>query len=361
MKKRLSALTSLAVSLCFSLSAYAQPNELAETISETAATWGTHTVQYEAIKELSDPSVMPEYEKMFVDGIHQTDLMLGLAFRVTGEIPQKIGELNVHYFNDYHPYDAEKHDAFSKDKDGIFLASYAYYQDYCKNRFYIDYVITRGEKENLQSVGGDAVALSNTDAIVILMMEFPEAIQEEARESYYLQAEKALRTDPQFEYVGEARKIKYVFFWDYMSLDITCKDADSAEAVLHSDLLSEYSNKTLSGFDSSTISVQDLFPEEARKLRTAVRQDERVVSAQIPRSETGEGLFCCGFFSSITPGDLNNDGSLTIADAVLLARVAAEDETLKATAAMQSAADYDQSGEIDSDDIIALLKTLANT
>ena len=58
-------------------------------------------------------------------------------------------------------------------------------------------------------------------------------------------------------------------------------------------------------------------------------------------------------------GDINGDGKVTISDAVLLARIIAEDSTLDLKNNETSRADIDGSGLIDSDDLTYLLKSLA--
>ena len=55
------------------------------------------------------------------------------------------------------------------------------------------------------------------------------------------------------------------------------------------------------------------------------------------------------------PGDLDQNGRLSIADAVLLARLAAEDQMLKLSEAGRSCADIDGDGEITASDITTLL------
>lgn len=58
-------------------------------------------------------------------------------------------------------------------------------------------------------------------------------------------------------------------------------------------------------------------------------------------------------------GDLNEDGETTIADAILLSRYVAEDETLSVTEAGIAQADINASGTVDAGDIAALLKQIA--
>lgn len=58
-------------------------------------------------------------------------------------------------------------------------------------------------------------------------------------------------------------------------------------------------------------------------------------------------------------GDINGDGKVTISDAVLLARIIAEDSTLDLKNNETSRADIDGSSLIDSDDLTYLLKSLA--
>ena len=58
-------------------------------------------------------------------------------------------------------------------------------------------------------------------------------------------------------------------------------------------------------------------------------------------------------------GDLNSDNLVTVSDAIMLARIVAEDKSLKTTKEMIAAADYNKDGSITADDTTALLKALA--
>lgn len=58
-------------------------------------------------------------------------------------------------------------------------------------------------------------------------------------------------------------------------------------------------------------------------------------------------------------GDLNNDGLLTVSDAILLARIVAEDPTLRPNTQMIAAADLDYDYTPTSDDTVIMLKVLA--
>ena len=60
-------------------------------------------------------------------------------------------------------------------------------------------------------------------------------------------------------------------------------------------------------------------------------------------------------------GDVNGDGQVTVADAVMLARIAAEDTTLKCDDRMTERADVDKSGGVTIIDCTLLLKMLAQT
>lgn len=60
-----------------------------------------------------------------------------------------------------------------------------------------------------------------------------------------------------------------------------------------------------------------------------------------------------------TPGDVNCDGLLTISDAIMLARVVAEDPNVVVTITGLAAGDLNGSGSADPDDVTAILKTLA--
>ena len=59
------------------------------------------------------------------------------------------------------------------------------------------------------------------------------------------------------------------------------------------------------------------------------------------------------------PGDANDDGSVTVSDAVLLARVAAEDASAKITASGKANGDVNHSGKIEADDVTVILQFLA--
>ena len=60
-----------------------------------------------------------------------------------------------------------------------------------------------------------------------------------------------------------------------------------------------------------------------------------------------------------TMGDITADGALTIADAIILSRLVAEDTTLALTPLQQSLADVDADGYILAEDVTAVLQTLA--
>lgn len=59
------------------------------------------------------------------------------------------------------------------------------------------------------------------------------------------------------------------------------------------------------------------------------------------------------------PYDVNLDGDVSVSDAIIIARIVAEDQTLQTTAAMISAADVNKNGHITADDTILLLREIA--
>ena len=59
------------------------------------------------------------------------------------------------------------------------------------------------------------------------------------------------------------------------------------------------------------------------------------------------------------PGDVNLDGKITVSDAILLARIVAEDKTVNVTEEAIANADLNGSGAPDSDDTVTVLKILA--
>jgi len=63
-------------------------------------------------------------------------------------------------------------------------------------------------------------------------------------------------------------------------------------------------------------------------------------------------------FDSIS-GDLNGDGSLTVSDAILLARIIAEDTTVSVTEEGMKNADMNGSGAPDHEDLTLILKKIA--
>ena len=70
-----------------------------------------------------------------------------------------------------------------------------------------------------------------------------------------------------------------------------------------------------------------------------------------------EGAVPAVSFSALRKqGDLNGDGVITVSDAILLARIIAEDATVETSDEMNGAADYDGDGLISSDDMVKLLR-----
>lgn len=72
-------------------------------------------------------------------------------------------------------------------------------------------------------------------------------------------------------------------------------------------------------------------------------------------------LPCLAFSVSAaaSPGDLNGDAQLTVSDAILLARLIAEDQTLRLTTDGLDSADCDLNGTIDPEDLTYLVRKLA--
>ena len=63
--------------------------------------------------------------------------------------------------------------------------------------------------------------------------------------------------------------------------------------------------------------------------------------------------------TTLLPGDVNCDGKVTVSDAILLARVVAEDQTAEVSKEGKLNADMNQNGAPDSDDIVMVLKVVA--
>ena len=135
MNSVLFAFTSLVVAGSICQTAGAQSTELAERISEEVVIWGSHTVVSDVFTEIENPADLPEARQNLVDAIRVTDTMLGLAFRLNGTLPETVGSFNIHCFQEYFPYDKARQDEFAADASGIFIASYAYYEDYLENGF----------------------------------------------------------------------------------------------------------------------------------------------------------------------------------------------------------------------------------
>ena len=87
--------------------------------------------------------------------------------------------------------------------------------------------------------------------------------------------------------------------------------------------------------------------------------------------EIAERLYETGYFYNITmnyvdhpamnteQGDLNGDGNVTVSDAILLARILAEDTTVSVTPEGMKNADVNNSGSPDQDDLTLILKQIA--
>ena len=336
MKKALRTMT-LALSAVFAVGnltmlADAQSSNLAERISEETVIWGNHTIFSDVFTEIEDPAILPETKRDSVDAIRVEDRMCGLAFRVNGALPEKAGNYNIHYFQDYFPYNQNQYDMFEADSAGCFIASYAYYESYLENMFPVPEY--KEEPIEIRYTDGDEIALSDTDSVVILMLgQYPSDVQSDAaaKEAYYLDVEQAILSCGQFSYIGEARHIEQTFYYNMDGLDIVCTDADAAAEMLESDLLASYSAKHILQSNPCAITLPELLTDEARELRALVRQDERVVSAQIDYSfvtDAGADAVMNGIFTSdhaaevqeLEKGDVDGDGEVTVTDAQLVAQ-----------------------------------------
>ena len=375
MKKALRIMT-LALSAVFAVGnltmlADAQSSNLAERISEETVIWGNHTIFSDVFTEIEDPAILPEAKRDSVDAIRVEDRMCGLAFRVNGALPEKAGNYNIHYFQDYFPYNQNQYDMFEADSAGCFIASYAYYESYLENRFPVPEY--QEEPIEIRYTDGDETALSDTDSVVILMLgQYPSDVQSDAaaEEAYYLDVEQAILSCGQFSYIGEARRIEQTFYYNMDGLDIVCTDADAAQIMLESDLLAPYSAKHILNSNPCAITLPELLTEEARELRALVRQDERVVSAQIDYSYTADagadavmnGIFTSDHASEVQElekGDLSGDGVIGADDAQTTLQAYVDILTSKEPALtdmQKKAADVDENGEINGKDAQIILQ-----
>ena len=344
----------------------AQSSNLVENISEETVIWGNHTIFSDVFTEIEDPTILPESKRDSVDAIRVEDRMCGLAFRVNGALPEKVGSYNIHYFQDYYPYNQSQYDNFEADSAGCFLASYAYYESYLENMFPVPEY--QEEPIEIRYTDGDEVELSDTDSVVILMLgQYPsdEQLDTAAKEAYYLDVEKAFSVCEQFSYIGEARHIEQTFYYNLDGLDIVCTDADAAAEMLESDLLAPYSAKHILQSNPCAITLPELLTDEARELRALVRQDERVLSAQINYSSTvdeGADVVMNGIYTSekeLEKGDVSGDGVIGADDAQTTLKayvnvLAGKGDGL--TEAQRKAADIDGDGEVTSSDAQIILK-----
>ena len=375
MKKALRIMT-LALSAVFAVGnltmlADAQSSNLAERISEETVIWGNHTIFSDVFTEIEDPTILPESKRDSVDAIRVEDRMCGLAFRVNGALPEKAGNYNIHYFQDYYPYNQSQYDNFEADSAGCFLASYAYYESYLENMFPVPEY--QEEPIEIRYTDGDEVELSDTDSVVILMLgQYPSDVQSDAaaEEAYYLDVEQAILSCGQFSYIGEARRIEQTFYYNMDGLDIVCTDADAAAEMLESDLLASYSAKHILNSNPCAITLPELLTEEARELRALVRQDERVVSAQIDYSfvtDAGADAVMNGIFTSnnapevqeLEKGDLSGDGVIGADDAQTTLQAYVDILTSKEPALtdmQKKAADVDENGKINGKDAQIILQ-----
>ena len=364
----LSALLTAAGNLC--LTANAASAELAETISENITVWGSRNIVNDVYKEIDDPTILPEKMRDVMDAIRVENRLLGLAFRVDGVLPETIGNYHVHYFQDYFPYDQEKHDAFKQDADGCFVASYAYYERYLENRFPSYW---RDEGTVWTPIrNSSTVELSETDSIVILMLEFPEDAQADAaaKEAYFRGAEKAFLSCPQLSYLGEARRIEETYYYNmHDPLRIFCTDADAALGLLDSEVLAPYDNKHISKSYSYAVEIDEVSTDDMRTLRAAVRQDPRVVSAQIEYSVTtgvadaGEIGVSNGCY--VVRGDADGNGGVNLDDAITALQVYTAVDLMKQETPLKdgkfTAADTDGDGKVTMDDALAILQAYTKT
>ena len=361
MKKLISSVCAVCTAIGLTLTANAQPTDLRETVSEETTQWGRHIVTSDVLTEQFDPAILPA-SKQGCDAIYTEDKMIGLVFSVNGELPETVGRFHIHYFQDY-SVDGAKYSAFSSDDLGCYVASYDYYQEYLENSFYVCDSV-KDERVIMTYMDGSEMELANPDSVVVLMMQYPESVRynTEAEKTYFLEMEQAFLSSEQFSYLGEARRAEQSYCYNMDGLCITCNDADAAQDLFNSDLLSAYSQKGIN-VNSDPVQIRVILnTDEARELRAIVRNDPCVVDAQIDYSwEASEDEMdvSSGIFMNVAFGDLNYDEKINVADAVLLARFVAEDETLKSNQIISAVTDYDRNGVVNAADITALLNTLA--
>ena len=294
--KMLTVLTAALIACSPGLSAAAETTDLRELISEETVVWGTHTVIQNKETEIFDIETIPErWRKSALEGslgaINTSDRLIGLAFRLNGELPDKIGGYTVYSLQGDLPQGAEALKAYLADDSGCAVASYSYYQAYIEGCF--------GEDIRYASSRDSEVfdtSYPDPDGLVFLLLDgFKYKYtdwSDQAKEAFFLGAEEAFRSCEQLSYLGEARHLTKRYCYDFDGIDIYCTDADAA-AELYSTVIQDWlaDHDWLTG-EAAEHNVRGSkiwvfvprlkgFLEYERELRALVRQDPRVVSAQI--------------------------------------------------------------------------------
>ena len=110
-------------------------------------------------------------------------------------------------------------------------------------------------------------------------------------------------------------------------------------------------------YKSELVGMGSILNEEGRK-NADVNKDDSVdmIDAELIKLLL-EGK--ATYDTQIRTGDLNGDNLVTVSDAILLARIVAEDKTVHTTDEMIAAADMDGDGFVTSQDMTALVKQIA--
>lgn len=301
--KMLTVLTAALIACSPGLSAAAETTDLRELISEETVVWGTHTVIHNKETEIFDIETIPErWRESALEGplgaINTSDRLIGLAFRLNGELPDKIGGYTVYSLQGDLAQGAEALKAYLADDSGCAVASYSYYQAYIEGHF--------GEDIRYASSRDSEVfdtSYPDPDGLVFLLLDVFKYKytdwSDQGKEAFFLGAEEAFRSCEQLSYLGEARHLTKRYCYDFDGIDIYCTDADAA-AELYSTVIQDWlaDHDWLTSEDAehnvweSKIWVYvphfkgvDYLGYE-RELRALVRQDPRVVSAQIAYSYT---------------------------------------------------------------------------
>ena len=133
------------------------------------------------------------------------------------------------------------------------------------------------------------------------------------------------------------------------SLSAAKPKTGTAKPIEGADKTTAPAETTSKASETTTTSAETTVTTEAQSV---VTETEAKAQDSVPASGEAKN-------TAVLIGDANDDGKITVSDAILLARISAEDKSAKLTEAGKLNADCVADGKINNDDTIAVLKFLA--